>query len=55
MLIFYKIKWMFHCMFNLHREITIWTSNSEKLVGCYECNKLNDKNGNEYATTRSKI
>lgn len=50
MLIFYRIKWFFHCLFNLHRQMTVFT-NVDTFVGCGDCNLLNDKQGNEYKFT----
>lgn len=48
----YEIKWGFHCLFKFHRQLTVWTTD-DKFVGCYECDRLNDKYGNEYATQRT--
>lgn len=51
MLIIYRVKWFFHCLFNLHCQMTMWTG-SETFVGCDDCKKVNDKHGNEYTYTR---
>lgn len=53
MLILYWIKWHFHCLFRLHRQMTIWDSAGKKYYGCVECNQANDSEGNTYVTRRT--
>jgi len=50
MLILYRIKWFFHCLFRVHRQTTVTTYN-DTFVGCADCNLLNDKEGFEYKFT----
>lgn len=52
MLLWYRIKWLFHCGLNLHRQLTIYTA-EETMVGCYECNLVNDQHGNTYVPRKT--
>jgi hypothetical protein len=49
MIYLYKIKWYFHCLFNMHRQMTVIDkqNDGEVFVGCFECKTVNDKHGNE--------
>lgn len=53
MLILYRIKWHFHCLFKFHCPMTVNTSD-EKMVGCYECGMVQDKHGDKYVVSQSK-
>lgn len=52
MLFIYRIKWFFHCLFKMHRQMTVTTYDSV-LIGCSDCNILNDKEGVEYKLTNT--
>lgn len=52
MLIFYRVKWFFHCLFRFHRQMTIHTMDGQTMVGCYECGMVNNKEGDTYVAKR---